>query len=116
MYRLASVTNPMTATAILQLVEQGKIDLDADVQKYVPYFPKKNYPVTVRNLLGHLGGISHYKDYSVEGHFKKAKNTKESLAVFMDWNLVAEPGTRFNYTSYEYNLLGAVIEGASGMS
>lgn len=116
MYRLASVTKPMTATAILQLVEKGKIDLDAEVQKYVPYFPKKKYPVTVRNLLGHIGGISHYKDYSVEGHFKEKYTTKQSLTVFQDWDLIAEPGTRFNYTSYGYNLLGAVIEGASGMS
>ncbi|MDH3531249.1 MAG: beta-lactamase family protein, partial [Acidobacteriota bacterium] len=115
MYRLASVTKPMTATAILQLVEQGKVDLDAEVQTYVPYFPKKKYLLTVRHLLGHLGGIGHYRDYDKEGHFKYPKNTKESLAVFQDWDLVVEPGTQFNYSSYGYNLLGAVIEGASGM-
>lgn len=116
MYRLASVTKPMTATAILQLVEKGKIDLDAEVQTYVPYFPKKKLPVTVRQLLGHLGGISHYKDYDKEGHFKDHKNTREAIAVFENFDLVADPGTRFNYSSYGYNLLGAVIEGASGKS
>lgn len=115
MYRLASVTKPMTATAILQLVEKGKIDLDAEVQTYVPYFPKKNFPVTVRQLLGHLGGISHYKDYSKEGHFKDNKSTREAIAVFENFDLIAEPGTRYNYSSYGYNLLGAVIEGASGV-
>ena len=47
---------PMTAVAVLQLVEKGKIDLDAEVQTYVPYFPKKQWPVTVRQVLGHLGG------------------------------------------------------------
>jgi tetratricopeptide (TPR) repeat protein len=52
MYRLASVTKPMTATAILQLVEKGKINLDAEVQTYVPYFPKKNFPGTVRASVG----------------------------------------------------------------
>ena len=61
-YRLASVTKPMTALAVLQLVEKGKIDLDAEVQTYVPYFPRKQWPVTVRQVLGHLGGISHYKN------------------------------------------------------
>ena len=115
-YRLASVTKPMTAIAVLKLVEQGKIDLDAEVQKYVPYFPKKQWPVTVRGLLGHLGGISHYRDYDAEGHFKDHKDTREAIAVFEDFELVAEPGTRFNYSSYGYNLLGAVIEGASGMA
>ena len=116
MYRLASVTKPMTAAAILQLVEKGKINLDAEVQTYVPYFPKKNFPVTVRQLLGHLGGISHYKNYDAEGHFKDRKNTRESIAIFESFDLIAEPGTRFNYSSYGYNLLGAVIEGASGQS
>lgn len=116
MYRLASVTKPMTAAAILQLAEKGKINLDAEVQTYVPYFPKKNFPVTVRQLLGHLGGISHYKDYNAEGRIKEPKTTREAIAIFENFDLVAEPGTRFSYTSYGYNLLGAVIEGASGAS
>jgi CubicO group peptidase (beta-lactamase class C family)/tetratricopeptide (TPR) repeat protein len=115
-YRLASVTKTITAIAVLQLVEAGKIDLDAEVQTYVPYFPKKKWPVTVGLLLGHLGGISHYKNYDVEGHIKVHKNTKEALAIFQDFDLVAEPGTKYNYSSYGFNLLGAVIEGASGQS
>lgn len=115
-YRMASITKTITAIAVLQLVEAGKIDLDAEVQTYVPYFPKKKWPVTVRFLLGHLGGISHYRNYDVEGHVKVHKNTKEALAIFQDFDLVAEPGTRYHYSSYGYNLLGAVIEGASGRS
>jgi CubicO group peptidase (beta-lactamase class C family) len=115
-YRLASVTKPMTATAIMQLVEKGKIDLDAEVQTYAPYFPRKPWPVTVRQLLGHLGGISHYKNYDLEGHFKEHKNTRDAIAIFDNFDLGAEPGTKYNYSSYGYNLLGAVIEGASGQS
>jgi CubicO group peptidase (beta-lactamase class C family) len=115
-YRLASVTKPMTATAIMRLVEQGKVELDAEVQTYVPYFPRKPYPITVRQLLGHLGGINAYVNPVAEQHFKEHKNTRQSLAVFQDFDLVAEPGARFRYTSYGYNLLGAVIEGASGQS
>jgi len=113
-YRLASVTKPMTAVAVLKLAEEGRIDLDAEVQKYVPSFPKKQWPVTVRQLLAHLGGISHYRDLAAEQHFREPKNTAESLAVFRDFDLVAEPGTRFSYSSYGYVLLGAVIEGATG--
>jgi CubicO group peptidase (beta-lactamase class C family)/tetratricopeptide (TPR) repeat protein len=115
-YRMASVTKPMTAMGILRLVEEGKINLDDEVQKYVPYFPKKKYPVTVRQLLGHLGGISHYQNYNLEGHFKDHKNTREAIAVFENFDLIAEPGTQYNYSSYGFNLLGAVIEGASGKS
>ncbi|MCB1024020.1 MAG: serine hydrolase [Acidobacteria bacterium] len=114
-YRMASVTKPMTAIGILKLVEDGKIDLDAEVQKYVPYFPKKPYPITIRQLLGHLGGISHYKNYDLEGHIKEHKNTRESIAIFADFDLVQKPGTYYNYSSYGFNLLGAAIEGASGM-
>ena len=115
-YRLASVTKPMTALAILQLVEKGKINLDAEVQTYVPYFPRKQWPVTVRQLLGHLGGISHYKNPANESHIKTRKSTREAIAIFETFDLVAEPGTRYSYSSYGYNLLGAIIEAASGMS
>ena len=115
-YRLASVQKSMTAAAILQLAEQGKINLDAEIQTYVPYFPKKKHPVTVRQLLGHLGGIPHYVNRDIEQHIKAHKTTREAIAIFENDDLVAEPGTRFSYSSYGYNLLGAAIEGASGQS
>ena len=115
-YRLGSVSKPMTAIAVLQLAEKGKLDLDAEVQTYVPYFPKKKWPVTVRQLLAHIGGISHYKNYDTEGRIKEHKTTREAIAIFENFDLIAEPGTKYSYTSYGYNLLGAVVEGASGMS
>ncbi len=115
-YRLGSVSKPMTAAAVLLLAERGEIDLDAEVQTYVPYFPKKKWSVTVRQLLGHLGGISHYKNYDSEGRIKEHKNTREAIAIFQQFDLVAEPGTKYSYSSYGYNLLAAVVEGASGMS
>jgi CubicO group peptidase (beta-lactamase class C family) len=113
-YRMGSVTKPMTAVAVLNLVEDGKLDLDAEVQKYVEYFPRKAQPVTVRQLLAHQGGISHYKDYTKEGRIREPKTTREAIDIFASWDLVAEPGTKYSYSSYGYNLLGAVIEGASG--
>ena len=96
-YRLASNTKSMTTVAVLQLAEKGKIDLDAEVQTYVPYFPRKRWPVTVRQLLGHLGGISHYKNYDLEGHIKEHKDTKDALDIFADFELIAEPGTKYHY-------------------
>ena len=115
-YRMASVTKPMTAVAVLELVEEGKIDLDAEVQTYVPYYPRKQHKVTVRQLLAHQGGISHYRDYSKEGRIREPKNTREAIAIFADFDLINEPGTAYSYSSYGFNLLGAVIEGASGKS
>ena len=114
-YRLASVSKTFTAVAVMQLMEQGKIDLEAEVQDYVPSFPRKEWPVTVRLLLGHLGGISHYQNYDTEGHIREHKGTQEALAIFQDFELVAEPGTEYHYSSYGFNLLAAVVEAASGM-
>ena len=114
LYRLASISKPITAVGILRLMQEGKLRLDDEVQKYVPYFPRKRWPITIRHLLSHLSGISHYLNYDEEGHFKKHFTTEESIGVFKDWKLESEPGTKFNYTTYGFNLLGAVIEGASG--
>lgn len=112
-YRLASVTKPITATAVLQLVESGKVDLDAPIQRYVPAFPPKQWPVTVRHLLSHQSGIRNWTDE--EFHNTRHFDTlAESLAVFKDDPLLFEPGTRTQYTSLGYNLMGAVVEGVSG--
>ncbi|WP_043481115.1 serine hydrolase domain-containing protein [Janthinobacterium sp. HH01] len=113
-YRMASVTKPMTAAAVLRLAEQGKLDLDAEIQSYVPYFPRKASAVTVRQLLGHLGGIDAYRNSAVEQHFKQHMDTRQSIDVFSQFDLIAAPGARYRYTSYGYNLLGAAIEGAGG--
>jgi len=113
-YRLASVSKSLTSVGILKLVEAGKIALDDEVQVYVPDFPLKEWPVTIRHLLRHTSGISHYKDYEAEAVHSKQMSTEEALAVFEDWDLEFEPGTRMGYTTYGFNLLGAVIEGATG--
>jgi CubicO group peptidase (beta-lactamase class C family) len=114
-YRLASVSKPMTAVTVLQLVERGAIDLDAPIQKYAPSFPEKPWPVTARLLLGHLGGVRHYRD-DEPANTRPYANATEGLAFFKDDPLAVEPGTRFLYSTYGYNLLGAAIEGASGKS
>lgn len=112
-YRLASISKPITATAVMQLAEKGKIDLDAPIQKYVPGFPRKPWPVTARQLLGHLGGIRHYRG-SEMGSTRHYTDLTAPLAVFQNDPLLHEPGTKYTYTTYGYNLLGAAVEGASG--
>jgi CubicO group peptidase (beta-lactamase class C family) len=114
-YRTASVAKSFTAIAVLQLVEAGTIGLDDDIRKWVPSFSEKPWPVTVRQLLGHLGGVSHYRDPVNDSRVTKRMTTAEALAIFQDWPLVVEPCTEFTYTTYGYNLLGAAVEQASGM-
>ena len=115
-FRTASLAKTMTAVAILQLVERGKVDLDAEVQTYVPYFPRKPWPITIRQILGHLSGIPHYVNRAVEQHIKEHKTPRETIAIFENFDLVAEPGTKWSYSTYGYALLGATIEQVSGQS
>jgi CubicO group peptidase (beta-lactamase class C family) len=60
-YRYASIAKAIIATAIMQLVEAGKLDLDAPIQRYVPAFPKKQWTVTTRHLINNVSGIRAYK-------------------------------------------------------
>ena len=112
-FRIGSISKPLTATALMQLVEQGKVDLDAPVQTYVPSFPRKGATITPRLLAGHLAGIRHYQgdEFLIARHYD---SVLEALDIFKDDPLVAPPGTTFNYSSYGFNLLSAVIERASG--
>jgi serine beta-lactamase-like protein LACTB len=112
-FRIGSVSKPLTAAAVALLYEQGKLDLDAPVRRYVPSFPDKGHPITTRQLGGHLAGIRHYRD----GEFllnRRFSTVLEGLAIFHDDSLLFAPGTRFFYSSYGWNLISAVIEGASG--
>ena len=115
--RIASVTKPMTAVAILQLYEQGKVDLDAPVHQYVPDFPKKKEGViTVRQLLQHSSGIDGYTSEKERNNKKNYPTLADAAKIFQDRDLVGAPGEAFNYSSYGYVLLGLVIENVSGMS
>ncbi len=117
-YRTASIGKPMTATAVMQLWERGRLDLDAPVQRYCPHFPEKRWPVTPRHLLGHTSGIRHYGG---PRHDEEVFNTihydsvADALDIFKRDPLLFEPGTAHLYSTFGYNLLGCAIEGASGM-
>ncbi len=115
-YRTASIAKPMTAVAVMRLVEQGKLDLDAPIQKYCAAFPEKNWPVTARHLLGHLSGVRHYKARNESSGTEHFFNITDSLKIFKDDPLLFEPGTKYSYTTYGYSVLGCAIEAASGMS
>jgi CubicO group peptidase (beta-lactamase class C family) len=114
-YRIASVSKAITAVAAMQLVERGKLDLDAPVQKYAPSFPVKTHPINTRQLLSHLSGIRHYKRGEGE-RTQRYERLTDALSIFKDDPLEHEPETRFTYSTYAYTLLGVVIEGASGMT
>lgn len=113
LFRIGSVIKPMTAHAAAQLVQAGKLDLEAPIQAYVPSFPPKRAPITTRQLLAHLSGVRHYAGDEFLSRVAY-ETVSAGLAVFMDDPLLHTPGDKYLYSSYGYNLAGAVIEGASG--
>lgn len=113
LFRTASVAKPMTAVGALELVEQGKLDLDVPIQKYCPAFPQKPWPITTRQLLGHLSGIRAYQNREIFSTVHYA-NTVDGMSFFKDDPLLFEPGTRYLYTTFGYTVVGCVMEGASG--
>jgi CubicO group peptidase (beta-lactamase class C family) len=112
-YRLASVAKPITATAVLQLAERGRLDLDAPIQRYVADFPEKPWPITSRHLLAHQSGIRNWTPEEFH-NTRRFSSITESLGPFKDDGLLFEPTTRTQYTSLGFTLLGAVLEGAGG--
>jgi CubicO group peptidase (beta-lactamase class C family) len=123
-YRLASISKSITAIAVMQLVERGKIDLNAPINKYCAAYPEKQalkdapdkrFSITVGELLVHQSGIRHNKPDEVltTRHYS---SINDAVASFKDDPLVAEPETKYSYSTPGYTLLGCAIEGASGMS
>ena len=111
--RIGSVSKSVTSAAVGLLVEQGKLDLDAPVQRYVPAFPRKAQEITTRQLAGHLAGIRHYRGMEMLSA-RPYPTVTASLDIFKNDSLMHPPGSRYLYSSYGWNLLSAVVEGAAG--
>ena len=136
LFRTASISKWMTATAALRLVELGDLDLDATVQVYCPEYPEKRWALTSRHLLSHRGGVRHY--WGTNGEPRDTPEQRQQLAErsaeerlwmsvrytdvveplnrFKNDPLLFQPGTDFRYTSNGYRLLGCVLRGAAGKS
>ena len=117
LHRIASISKPMTAIAIMQLYERGEIDLDVPIQDYVAEYPKSNKgEITIRQLLKHTSGVQHYSSMWDGISFTSYPNMIEALNEFKERDISFVPGTEYQYTSYGYTILGAIIEKVSGMS
>ena len=120
-YRTGSIAKPITATLALQLAEEGRLSLDADVRTLVPEYPAKPQgTIKIGHLLNHRSGIRHYAEYdsSAMANYETSHseyNAIDALDVFKAGTLSFTPGYAYQYTTFGYNLLGAVVERASGM-
>ena len=119
-HNIGSISKTQAVVAVMQLVEQGKVRLDAEIQDFAPWFPRKPKPITLRQILTHTSGIRHYKqnDFGSDGvnAFRHYEKFEESTRFWRDDPLLFEPGKQWSYSSYAVDLIQAVVEGASGQS
>jgi CubicO group peptidase (beta-lactamase class C family) len=115
-YRLGSVSKVVTAAAVALLVQSGKLDLDAPVQRYVPEFPEKELgPITTRLLAGHLSGLPHYGiPDTPDTRRPNYDNVIDAMAEYKDRRQLSAPGAQFRYSTYGWSLISAVVERAAG--
>lgn len=114
-FEIGSVSKQFTATGIMLLVQDGKIDLDARISRYLPGTPDIWRDVTVRNLLTHTSGIRNYTGLS--GFELSRKLNRDTFIKTMAQQPLDFPtGTKYNYSNSGFNLLGYIIESVSGMN
>lgn len=109
-FRIGSVSKIVTSAAVGRLLDQQKLDLDKEIQIYVPSFPEKKWNLTTRQAMGHLAGIRHYKGIKEFLNNKFYATVKEGLSIFQSDSLLHEPGSKYQYSSYAWNLVSAVVE------
>ncbi len=114
-FRIGSITKQFTAVAILQLMEQGKLNLQDDITKFIPDYPTHGHKITIENLLTHTSGIQSYtgmKDFKNKSSLDLQPT--ELIDYFKKEPMEFAPGTQFKYNNSGYFLLGYIIEKVSG--
>ena len=114
-FRTGSVSKTLTSAAAALLYDRKRIDLDAPVQTYVPAYPKKEWTVTTRQLLGDVGGVHLVRgDNNDQIPRGICKTVDEALKTFAYEPLAFEPGAKYRFSTSGWILLSAVVEGAAG--
>lgn len=115
-FRINSISKSLTSLALIKLVSEGKLDLDSPIQKYIPEFPKKSFPITTRQLAGHLAGFRDYDENNLNDYIRTEHydNSTQALKIFENDTLLFKPETKFHYSTFGWNLIGVIIEKVSG--
>ncbi|OBX25111.1 serine hydrolase [Gelidibacter algens] len=116
-FEIGSMTKQFTAVSILMLGEDGKLNLEDDITKYIPDYPTQNKKITIQHLLNHTSGI---KSYTGMANFRtRAKvdiSPKELIDTFKNEPMDFAPGEKYQYNNSGYILLGYIIENITGDS
>jgi len=107
-FRIGETSKALTSAAVGLLLEKNELRLDDEIQSYVPEFPKKQWPVTLRQLMGHVAGLR--DDQGDEAWLTPCEKTLDGLQLFADQSLLFEPGTQYHPSSYSWILVSAAVE------
>jgi len=113
LFRIGEVSNALTSAAVGRLLEKHKLNLDAEIQTYVPSYPKKQWPVTLRELMAYQSGIENDEGDEEPIH-TSCEQTSEGLQRFANHRLLFEPGTQYHPSSYGWIVVSAAVEAAAG--
>lgn len=113
-FRLASVSKLLTATAAARLREEGRLDVDAPVRARLGWLPQNWSGITSRQLAAHISGLPHYQEVDAGRGGRRYDTVREAVGVFQDRPLLAPTGEAYVYSSWGYTLLSAVVEDAAG--
>jgi len=114
LFRLASVSKIFTVGAVAQLAEQGRMDLDAPMQRQLPWLGAHWAPITPRQLAAHVSGLPHYQAIDADRGSRHYATGRDAVAIFAERDLLRPPGTAYSYSSWGYTLFGALVEEKTG--
>ena len=115
-FRLASVSKLVGVAAAARLEQDGALDIDQPVASILPWLSSRWAPLTTRQLAAHTAGLPHYQDVDAQRGGTRYASVREAVGIFQDRDLLFAPGSKYNYSSWGYTLLSAVVEQRAGVS
>lgn len=119
LFHMASVSKPFVATAVMQLVEKGKLQLEGKLVEYLPYFKiddERYKDITIGQMLSHTSGLPDVQDYEWDKPQYDDGAAERYIRSLTKEKMIADPGKMFNYSNMAYDILADVIARASGMT
>jgi len=112
-FRIGHTSNALTSAAVGLLLEKGRLRLEDEIQTYVPEFPRKQWPVTLRQLMGNVAGVRHYESDEDSNPGAHCERAVEGVKRFADHPLRFEPDTQYGYSTFGWVLVSAAVEAAA---
>ena len=111
-FRIGTASMALTSVAAGLLLEQGRLKLDDEIQTWVPDYPRQKWPITLRQLMGHVAGVR--TDDGDEGPFgERCERPAEGVKLFKNGTLLFQPGTGYRFSSFSWILVSAAVEAAA---